>query len=164
MSQLELAQNTILQGESEYTAALDIVIATAEQQLFIFDQDFSTGDFASIKRFDLIHTFLNRSALSKLTIILQQTDFFTSHCPRLYDLLATFGHKLTIYETNDYAKIAKDCFVLADDHAYVRRIHIDQSRFTYALEDEETTASLKSRFDDLLQETSQTLSVTKLGL
>ncbi len=164
MSQLELAQNTILQGESEYTAALDIVIATAEQQLLIFDQDFSTGDFASIKRFDLIHTFLNRSALSKLTIILQQTDFFTSHCPRLYDLLATFGHKLTIYETNDYAKIAKDCFVLADDHAYVRRIHIDQSRFTYALEDEETTASLKSRFDELLQETSQTLSVTKLGL
>ncbi len=164
MSQLELAQNTILQGEHEYAAALDIVIATAEQQLLIFDQDISTGNFASKKRFDLIHTFLNRSALSKLTIILQQADFFTTRCPRLYQLLTTFGHKLTIYETNDYAKIAKDCFVLADDHAYIRRFHIDQSRFTYALDDEETTASLKSRFDELLQETAQTLSATKLGL
>lgn len=164
MSQLELSQNSILLGEHEYASTLDIVIAKAEQQLLIFDQDFSTGDFASVKRFDLIHTFLNKSVMSKLIIILQHTDFFTSQCPRLYHLLATFGHKLTIYETNDYAKIAKDCFVLADDHAYIRRFHIDQSRFTYALDDEETTASLKSRFDELLQETSQTLSTTKLGL
>lgn len=164
MSQLELPQNTILLGEHEYATALDIVIATADRQLLIFDQDFSTGDFASVKRFDLIHAFLTKSDLSKLTIILQNSDFFTSQCPRLNQLLATFDHKLTVYEANDYAKIAKDCFVLSDDNAYIRRFHIDQSRFTYALDDEETTASLKSRFDELLQETSQTLSATKLGL
>jgi hypothetical protein len=164
MSQLDLPQNTILLGEHEYAEALDIVIATAERQLLIFDQNLVKGDFASVKRFDLIHAYLNKSALSKLTIILHYSDFFTSQCPRLYHLLATFSHKLTIYETNDFAKIAKDCFVLADDHAYIRRFHIDQSRFTYALDDEETTTSLKGRFDELLQETSQMLSTTKLGL
>ena len=78
MSQLELSQNSILLGEYEYASALDIVIAKAEQQLLIFDQDFSTGDFSSVKRFDLIHTFLNKSVMSKLTIILQNSDFFTS--------------------------------------------------------------------------------------
>jgi hypothetical protein len=102
--------------------------------------------------------------MSKLTIILQHSDFFTSQCPGLFQLLATFGHKLTVYETNDFAKIAKDCFVLADNHAYIRRFHIDQSRFTYALDDKDTTASLTNRFDELLRETSHTLSATRLGL
>ena len=45
MSQLELSQNSILLGEHEYASALYIVIAKAEQQLLIFDQEFSTGDF-----------------------------------------------------------------------------------------------------------------------
>ncbi len=164
MSELELPQNTILLGEREYANALDIVIATAQRQLLIFDQDCSTGDFASLKRFDLIHDFLNKSELNKLTIVLQQTDFFMSQCPRLYGLLASFDHKISIYETNDNAKIAKDCFILADDSGYIRRFHIDQARFKYALDDAETTASLTSRFNELLQETSVTISATKLGL
>ncbi len=164
MDQLELSQNTVLLGEHEYTEALNRVIAAAERQLLIFDQDLAKGDFASIKRFDLVHTFLNKSEMSKLTIILQHTDFFTSQCPRLFQLLATFGHKLTVYQTNAFAKTAKDCFVLADNHAYIRRFHIDQSRFTYALDDKDTTASLTNRFDELLQETSHILSATKLGL
>jgi hypothetical protein len=57
MAQLELSQNTILLGEHEYAEALDRVIAAAERQLLIFDQDLANGDFSSIKRFDLIHTF-----------------------------------------------------------------------------------------------------------
>lgn len=164
MSELELPQNTILVGEREYAMSLNIVIAAARSQLLIFDQDFSTGDFTSLKRFNLINDFLSKSNLSKLTIILQQTDFFSSKCPRLYHLLATFDHKITVYETNDYAKTAKDCFILADDSAYIRRFHIDQARFKYALDDKDESASLASRFNDLLQETSHTLSMTKLGL
>lgn len=164
MNQLELQQDSILLGEHEYAMAMDIVIAAAHQQLLIFDQDCSTGDFASIQRFDLIQAFLNKNTDTTLTIILQNTDFFASQCPRLYQLLTTYDHKMTVFETNDYAKIAKDCFILADNSAYIRRFHIDQSRFKYALNDEESVASLANRFDELLQETSRTLSATKLGL
>ncbi len=164
MNKLELQQDSILLGEHEYAIAMNHVIATAQHRLLIVDQDCSTGDFASIKRFDLIQAFLNKNADTTLTIILQNTDFFASQCPRLYQLLTTYDHKMTVYETNDYAKTAKDCFILADNRAYIRRFHIDQSRFKYALNDEETVASLTNRFDELLQETSRTLVVTKLGL
>lgn len=164
MSEIKLVQNEIIVGEQEYALALDTVIASAEQQLYIFDQDFSIGDFASLKRFDLIHAFLNKYPASELTIILQDASFFTSDCPRLFNLLLTFGHKMTVYETNSHAKIAKDCFILADDKRYIRRFHIDQARFKYALDDIETTASLANRFDELLQETANTISATKLGL
>lgn len=164
MSEINLKQNTILVGEHEYVAALDILIAQAKQQLLIFDQDFSKGDYSSIKRYELLHDFLTKDNTSTLTIILHDTSHFTTQCPRLFNLLVTFGHKMTVYETNDHAKIAKDCFVLADNTSYIRRFHIDQSRFKFMLEDKETTASLKNRFDELLQETTHSVSVTKLGL
>ena len=164
MSEINLKQNTILVGEHEYVAALDILIAQANQQLLIFDQDFSTGGYSSIKRYELLHDFLTKDNTSTLTIILHDTAHFTTQCPRLFNLLVTFGHKMTVYETNDHAKIAKDCFVLADDTSYIRRFHIDQSRFKFMLEDKETTASLKNRFDELLQETTHPVSATKLGL
>lgn len=164
MSEIDIEQNTIIVGEHEYIVALDIIIAQAKQQLLIFDQDLSTGDYSSIKRYQLIHDFLSKYTTSTLTIILHDTTNFTTQCPRLFNLLVTFGHKITVYETNDHAKIAKDCFVLADDTSYIRRFHIDQSRFKFMLNDRETTASLRNRFDELLQETSHQVSVTKLGL
>jgi len=71
---------------------------------------------------------------------------------------------MTVYETNNHAKVAKDCFILADNKSYIRRFHIDQARFKFMLNDIEMTASLANRFDELLQETSHTVSAKKLGL
>ncbi len=164
MSDSALTPNSVILGEHEYILALDLIISSAKEKLLIFDQDFSTGDFASVKRYEAIHSFLNQHPASELTIILQDADFFTTQCPRLFDLLSIYGHKMTVYETNNHAKIAKDCFVLADNISYIRRFHIDQARFRFMQDDEETTASLANRFDELMQETSHQLTVSKLGL
>ncbi len=164
MEQTELIPNTVLMGERNYALALDIVIAEATHDLCVFDQDFGKGDYASLKRYNLMHAFLQKGEQVKLSIILQNTHFFTVNCPRLMDLLRIYGHKMTVYETNDFAKIAKDCFVIADKQHYCRRFHIDQARFKYALNDSDTSTSLLLRFDELLAETTEAISVTKLGL
>ena len=164
MSESELAPNTIILGERNYEAALDIVIAAAENELLIFDQHLEHGDYASSKRFEQLLKFLSKDHLSKLTVILQNTEHFIQHCPRLFGLLKNYGHKMVVYETNDAAKVAKDCFVIADKQHYVRRFHIDQARFKYALNDVEECASLGMRFDELLDETADIVSATKLGL
>ena len=164
MSENELIPNTIIIGERNYSAALDLMIAKANNELLVFDQDFAHNDYASIGRYRLLHDFLHNNPLSKLTIILHNAEFFTTRCPRLYKLLESYSHKMLVYETNDHAKIAKDCFVLADGRHYCRRFHIDQARFKFALDDLETTASLATRFNELLEETTDTVSVTKLGL
>lgn len=161
---MELIPNALLIGESDYAQALNTVIAEASQHLCIFDQSFEKGDYASIKRYDLMHAFLQKGEQVKLTIILQNMHFFSANCPRLMDLLRIYGHKMTVYETNDFAKMAKDCFVIADKQHFCRRFHIDQARFKFALNDIETCSSLLLRFDELLAETTQTISVTKLGL
>lgn len=164
MSETELKPDSIILGERNYKAALDVVIAQATDELLIFDQDFVHGDYASAARFELLFDFLSKNDLSKLTIILQSTEHFVNNCPRLFELLRLYGHKMTVYEINDAAKVAKDCFVVADKRHYLRRFHIDQARFKYAFDDEETCASLNTRFEELLQETTEAISVTKLGL
>ena len=164
MEESELIADSVMLGERNYAAALDLVIGHAESQLLIFDQGFEKGDYASLKRFDLIQHFLSQNITSELTIILQNAQYFSTNCPRLFDLLSLYGHKMRVFETNDFAKIAKDCFVIADKKHYCRRFHIDQARFKFALNDVETAASLMLRYDELLAETADTISVTKLGL
>ena len=164
MDKTELTPNTIILGERNYEAALDTVIAHAENELLIFDQDFERGDYASLKRFELLFEFLSKNNLSKLTIILQNTEHFIQHCPRLFELLKLYSHKMVVYETNDNAKVARDCFVIADKRHYLRRFHIDQARFKYAFDDVEECANLSMRFDELLDETAEAVSATKLGL
>ena len=160
----ELTPDTILIGEKLYADAIKQVLSQAEQSLFIFDQDLSRGDFASLHIYDLLNAFLSKDSLTQLTIILQSTVYFQQHCPRLFQLLGIYGHKMTVYETNQTAKHAKDCFILADGLHYVKRIHIDQARFKYALNDAPAVELLNQRFNDLREATHHALSVTKLGL
>ena len=164
MSDAELKPNTVILGERNYSAGLDLVIARATNELLIFDQDFMRGDYTTLHRFELIKQFLSDAPLSKLTIILQNSDFFVNKCPLFFELLSTYGHKMTVYETNDSAKIAKDCFVIADKLHYLRRFHIDQARFKFAFDDADECANLRMRFDELMDETTETVSATNLGL
>ncbi|MEO6117866.1 MAG: hypothetical protein ABIP37_02220 [Methylotenera sp.] len=159
-----IEENQILTGEGLYAEAINIVLANAKHELLIFDQDLSHGDFASLHKYQLFQQFLSQSVTSHLTIILQSTTFFNEKCPRLFSLLTTYGHKMTVYETNDSAKHAKDCFILADGLHYIKRIHIDHARFKYALNDAESVSALDSRFKELLEATHDVVTVTRLGL
>lgn len=161
---LDLPQNQILTGERLYAEAINIILANAQHELLIFDQDLSHGDFASLEKYALIQQFLSKNITSRLTIILQSTTFFIEKCPRLFDLLALYGHKMIVHETSEAAKHAKDCFILADAQHYIKRIHIDQARFKYALNDEDSVEMLNTRFKELLEATQDVIAVTKLGL
>ena len=161
---LDLPQNQTLTGERLYAEATNIILASAQHELLIFDQDLSHGDFASLERYALIQQFLSKNITSRLTIILQSTTFFTEKCPRLFDLLALYGHKMTVHETSEEAKHAKDCFILADAQHYIKRIHIDQARFKYALNDVDSVEMLNTRFKELLEAKHDVIAVKKLGL
>lgn len=161
---LTLTPNQILAGERLYAEAISIILTNARAELLIFDQDLSRGDFASLQKIALFEQFLSGNINSHLTIVLQSTVFFQEKCPRLLKLLETYGHKMTVHETNDSAKHAKDCFILADGKHYIKRIHIDQARFKYALDDAETVRQLNSRFEELLETIQNKVTVTNLGL
>jgi hypothetical protein len=159
-----LVPNQVIIGERLYEDAIDIVLANAQNELLIFDQDLRCGDFASLKKYTFFQQFLSENINSRLTIVLHNATFFKEKCPRLYQLLEIYGHKMTVYETNETAKHAKDCFILADGQHYIKRIHIDHARFKYALNDAQTVEQLNTRFGELLEATQTTISTTTLGL
>ncbi|HAJ71761.1 MAG TPA: hypothetical protein DCO68_06745 [Methylophilaceae bacterium] len=160
----ELIPDSIILGERNYAHALDLVIQHANNTLMIFDQDLKLGDYASISRYENLKHFLSKNALSQLTMVVHDSNYLVNFCPRLFSLLETYGHKMTVYVTNDAAKVAKDCFIVADGQHYIRRVHVDHARFKYALNDIETASSLMMRFNELLDETTTTVSPTQLGL
>lgn len=159
-----LPQNEILFGERHYERALDLVISQAERELLIFDQNFSKGAYGSSDRHDLLRDFLARDRSNRLIVVLQEADYFVTRCPRLYGLLASFGHAMSIHETGAEAKAARDCFVIADRKHYLRRIHSDHARFKYALADVQAASRLYARFEELLQAADGRIAATRLGL
>ncbi len=159
-----LIPNQIIVGEELYNAAISIILANAQRELLIFDQDLSRGDFASLQKYELLQQFLSQNITSHLTIVLQDTAFFQEKCPRLFSLLNTYGHKMSVHVTNQSVKHVKDCFILADGQHYIKRIHIDQARFKYALNDIPSVKSLDSRFKELKEAIQDVVSITKLGL
>ena len=58
----ELKPDTIIFGERNYEAALDLVIAEAKDELLIFDQDFVHGDYASQQRFEILLEFFEQKS------------------------------------------------------------------------------------------------------
>ena len=163
-SNLELIPNQVLMGERNYEAAIDLVIASAQSELLIFDADLSRGAYGSLNRLTLISQFLACQPQNRLTMILLDAEYFVQNCPRLFDLLKTYSHKITIYKTNEAAKVAQDCFVLADKQHYIRRFNKDLARFKFAFDDAEMGTQLNMRFNELLEETTETISHNQLGL
>lgn len=164
MTNTELIPNQVVIGERNYEEALNLVIARAENELLIFDADFSHGGYSSLTRFELLNQFLAKSPKNKLTIILLDADYFTQYCPRLFGLLENYSHLMTVYKTNERAKVAQDCFAIADQQHVVRRFNQDQARFKFTLNDADLAAPINMRFNELLEETTESISHTQLGL
>lgn len=159
-----LEPNKIIVGEHLYSDAISLILQTAQQELLIFDQDLSRGNFASLQKHELLKQFLSTSITSHLTIILQDAAFFQEKCPRLLGLLKVFGHKMSVHVTNQSVKHVKECFILADGQHYVKRINIDQARFKYATNDQSSVEALKTRFQELREAIQDVVTITPLGL
>lgn len=159
-----LSPNQIITGEHLYSDAVNIILSNAQHELLVFDQDLSHGNFQSLQTYECIQHFLSSSLTSQVDIILQETAFFTEKCPRLFGLLKTFGHKMRVHVTNQSVKHIKECFIVADGQHYIKRIHIDQARFKYALNDKPSVEILKMRFSELKDAIQDVVTVTPLGL
>lgn len=163
-SDANLEPNKIIAGEELYSEAINLVLTRAQHKLFIFDQDLSHGNFASIEKSGFLQDFLSTNIASQLKIVLQDASFFQNRCPRLLNLLEIYGHKMRVYITSSSVKHAKDCFILADGEHYIKRIHIDQARFKYAFDDKKSVEALNTRFMELLDASAETVTLKPLGL
>lgn len=160
----ELMPDQVVLGERNYEAATALLLAEAQHELKIFDPDLSRGGYQSLQVYDLLKSFMEKDRLNHVTIILHDSRFFSTQCPRLIDLMKRYTHAMTIYLTDERAQVAQDAFVLADRGDYLHRFHIDHARFKHSRDDEAAARPLHERFDQLLEVTHSKLGIAAVGL
>ena len=149
---------------AEQSDAIDALIALAQQQIRVFDQDLSQTGWNGAARADRLAAFLREVRGRRLDIIVHDTRYLQSACPHMINLLRNYGHALTIYQTGPEGKVATDPLVIVDGRHYLHRFHFEQPRAALGIDQPEQTRPLASRFDEIWATGEAGLSGTVLGL
>ncbi|MBU0592298.1 MAG: hypothetical protein ABIG70_15255 [Pseudomonadota bacterium] len=153
-----------LEGPLEYEQAINTIIQQASHQLRIFDYDLRNEGYNSLQRFELLQNFLLASRSNLLIIVLHDTRYLTSECPRMMNLIRQFSHAISVYQTTAEARIASDPFIIADDAHFLHRFHYDHPRAALSLNDKDAALDLIRRFNEILELSEPAASPTTLGL
>jgi hypothetical protein len=148
----------------EQSDAIDELVSLARHSIRVFDRDLSEGGWNSPKRAEALSAFLRRSRTSKLDVIVHDTRWLESSCPRVLALLRAFGDRVTIYKTGPEAQGAADPLVLVDGRHFLHRFHSDQPRASLVIESPQLAGPLVSRFDEIWATGEPGLTGTVLGL
>ncbi len=100
----------------------------------------------------------------RLDIIVHDTRYLESACPRLLKLLQAYAHAMSILRTGDDARIATDPLLIVDDMHYLHRFHFEQPRATLGIGQPEQIQSLANRFDEIWATGEPGITGTVLGL
>lgn len=149
---------------AEQSEAIDALIAMAQQQIRVFDQDLSQTGWNAATRADRLAAFLREVRGRRLDVIVHDTRYLQSACPHMVSLLRNYGHAVTIYQTGPEGKVATDPLVIVDGKHYLHRFHFEQPRAALGIDQPEQTRPLASRFDEIWATGEAGLSGTVLGL
>jgi len=149
---------------AEQIAAIDELIGLARRRIRVFDQDLSQTGWNQAARIDRLATFLRETRGRRLDIIVHDTHYLESACPRLLGLLRTYSFAITIYRTGTEAKLATDPLVVVDDRHYLHRFHFEQSRAAMGVNQPDQTRPLATRFEEIWATGEPGLNATVLGL
>ncbi len=156
-------QHSPIFGNAEYEAAIDTILQKASSRIRIFDHTLEK-EYNSSRRLELLRHFLLASRRNSLQIVLHDTRTMDRNCPRILNLLRTYGHSISIHETHPTAKLVYDPFVIVDDRSFVHRFHFDEMRGLFALDDPIGTHTFIERFSEIWEASSPAVSATTLGL
>ncbi len=156
-------QHTQIFGNAEYEAAIDTILQRARNKIRIFD--YALGrEYNSSGRCEMLRRFLLASRRNTLQIVVHDTGTLDRNCPRIFNLLRTYGHAISINETHPSAKLVYDPFVIVDDRCFVHRFHFDEMRGLAGLDDPIGTHTFIERFSEIWEASSPAVFATTLGL
>jgi hypothetical protein len=150
-------------GKTDYQGFVDEVIALAQHEIRIFDQQLENA-FNSPARHDALRGFLLASRRNRLRIVVHDAAKIERDCPRMLELLRSFNHAMAIHETQPEAKNVYDLFVIADEMHSVRRFHFNDLRGLYARDDPIEAHTLVERFEEIWEASAPAIAPTTIGL
>ena len=144
--------------------AIDEIVGLAQQRLSIFDIDLSEGEWQSAHRATVLTEFLRRNRKARIDMIVHETRWLETNCPRLVSLLRMHSHAMTVYRTGPEARNAMDPLIIADNRHFLHRFHIEQPRASLAIDQPQLARPLVMRFEQIWATGEPGLGATVLGL
>ena len=152
-----------LEGNAEYDAAIDTLLARPGRKLRIFERRLGKG-YLSAHRYDLLRHFLLAGRGHVIQIVVHDATTLQADCPRIVPLLRQFSHALSIHETEPQAKRVYDPFGVIDERDYVHRFHYDHGRGLLGLDDPQGALVFVQRFEEIWEASTPAAAATTLGL
>ena len=144
--------------------AIDHLLALATRRVLVFDRDLADTGWNGAQRADNVKAFLRRSRGAELRVIVHDTRFLASSCPRLTALLRTYGHAMSLWRTGVEARGAADALTIADDRHALHRYHVEQPRATLLVAMPQAVRPLVERFEEIWATGEPAIGGTTLGL
>jgi hypothetical protein len=163
MSNDKTPSQTKFTGKTEYQDYVDEVIALAQHEIRIFDQQLDKS-FNSLDRHDALRDFLLSNRRNRLRIVVHDASRIERVCPRMLELLRAFNHAMAIHETQPEAQNVYDLFVISDELHSVRRFHFNDLRGLYARDDPIEAHTLVERFEEIWEASAPAVAPTTIGL
>ncbi|TMH57501.1 MAG: hypothetical protein E6H53_12785, partial [Betaproteobacteria bacterium] len=158
------SRTVVLGSVAEQIAAIDELIALAQRRIRVFDQDLSQTGWNQPTRVERLSAFLRGTRGRRLDIIVHDTAYLETACPRMLNLLSNYSHAMTIYRTGPEARVATDPLLIVDDRHYLHRFHVDQPRATMGIEQPEQTRLFANRYEEIWATGEPGINATVLGL
>jgi hypothetical protein len=156
-------QHSPLYGNSDYESAIDTILEKATGTIRIFDHTLGK-QYNSLRRTELLRRFLLARRRNSLQIVLHETRTLDRNCPRVLNLLRSYGHAISIHETLPTAKLVYDPFIIVDDRCFVHRFHFDEMRGLASIDDPIGTNAFIERFSEIWEASTPAVFATTLGL
>jgi len=153
-----------LESVAAQAAAIDELIELARQRIRVFDIDLAQGGWNTASRAERLGAFLRRSRQARLDIIVHDTRFLESACPRLLALVRQYSHAVTVCRSGSEARAAMDPLLIVDDRHYLHRFHVERPRAALGIEQAQAAKPLVTRFEEIWATGEPGLSATVLGL
>jgi hypothetical protein len=154
----------ILDTVAAQVAAIDVLVDLAQHRLQVFDIDLSPHGWQTPERSARLNALLRRAPKARIEIIVHDTRWLETSCPRLVSLLRLHTHAITVFRSGPEARVAMDPLVIADGRHFLHRFHIDRPRAAFAIEQPQIARPLVKRFEEIWATGEPGVSATVLGL
>lgn len=148
----------------EYQSALDRLLAMAEQEIRIYDEDLVILKLDAAPRLDQIKRLLKGNRPDTVQVALRNSEPFKHHQPRLLTVFATHAHAMAVQQTPEQLGHLRDSMILVDGRHGLIRFDRDQPRSKLLVDEIEELLPYRRRFEEIWNEGGIVVSPTTLGL
>ncbi len=153
-----------IQGNQEFISALDTLCNLAQQNLYLFDQDFAQQGFNSVARWEILQRFLLANTTHRVYFLAHDTRYLTTQCARIEILLRQFGAAIAIHQLPKNLQHLSEAFAVADTNHCLRRFHFDATEGVLELHQPSQARAYQGRFLEMWASSTAAPGAHQLGL